>query len=116
MAGTELLCVPVQEYVEKYGEDNAQYLMEMEQGWFKNYSNAAYTDLGFGENDHYRKYTRECAEWLGWNYDELQGNPSLVKNFVEGDWNSENFLIVEPGQKIVASFDDLIIKAVVAKL
>ena len=100
-----------QSYVEKYGEDNAQYLMEMEQGWFKEYTNAAYTDLCFGENDHYKEYTRQCAEWLGWNYDELQGDPTLMKNFVEGDWSSDDFLIVEPGQRIVASYDEGIIKA-----
>lgn len=100
-----------QSYVEKYGEDNAQYLMEMEQGWFKAYSNAVYTDLGFGENDHYKEYTKQCAKWLGWDYDELQGDPRLVKRFVEGDWNSEDFLIVEPGHRVVASFDERIIKA-----
>ena len=98
-------------YVDKYGEDNAQYLMEMEQGWFKEYSNAAYTDLGFAESDHHREYTRECADWLGWHYDELQGDPQLVKRLLEGDWNAEDFLIVEPGQKIVATHDESIIRA-----
>jgi hypothetical protein len=100
-----------QSYVEKYGEDNAQYLMDMEQGWFKEYSNAAYTDLGFGTNDHYKEYSKQCAEWLGWDYDELQGDPRLIKSLVYGDWNSEDFLIVEPGQRIVASYDEGIIRA-----
>jgi hypothetical protein len=98
-------------YVGRYGEDNAQYLMEMEQGWFRKYSNAAYTDLGLGNNEHYKAYTKECAEWLGWAYDELQGDPRLVKRFVEGEWNVGEFLIVEPGQKIVASHDGEIIRA-----
>lgn len=100
-----------QAYVEKYGDDNAGYLMEMEQGWFKNYSNAAYTDLGPGNNDHYKEYTRQCAKWLGWDYDELQGDPQLMKKFVDGNWNAEDFLIVEPGQRIVASHDKNIIRA-----
>jgi hypothetical protein len=98
-------------YVEKYGEDNAQYLMDTEQGWFRNYSNAAYTDLGLGNNEHYKAYTKECAKWLGWAYDELQGDPRLVRRFVEGEWNVGEFLIVEPGQKIVASHDGEIIRA-----
>ena len=98
-------------YVEKYGEDNAQYLMEMEQGWFKEYTNAAYTDLGFGESKHLREYTRECAEWLGWNYDELKGDPGLVKRFLSGEWDSEDFLVVEPGQRIAASHDEQVIRA-----
>jgi hypothetical protein len=99
-----------QTYVEKYGEDNAEYLMEMEQGWFKAYNNAAYVDLGFGENAHYKEYTQECARWLKWGYDELPGDPRLVQRFVAGDWNSEDFLVVEPGQTIVASHDERVIK------
>ena len=100
-----------QSYVEKYGEDNAQYLMETEEKWMKEYSNAAYTDLCFGDNDHYRQYTKECAEWLGWKYDEVKGNPQLVKNFLEGKWDSDDFLTVKPGQKIVPSYDENVIKA-----
>lgn len=96
-------------YVEKYGEDNAQYLMEMEQGWFKQYSNAAYVDLGLGDNEHFKEYTRECAEWLNWDCDELEGDPALMKRFLEGDWDSDDFLIVEPGQSIVPSYDTSII-------
>ena len=56
-------------YVAEYGEENAEYLMETEQGWLKEYSNAAYTDLKFCDNDSYRRFTKECAEWLGWSYD-----------------------------------------------
>ena len=98
-------------YVEQYGEDNAQYLMEMEQGWFKEYSNAAYIDLGFGDNAEYREFTRECAEWLGWKYDELPGDPSLVRDLLDGTWDAARFVVVEPGQTLCASHDDTVIKA-----
>lgn len=98
-------------YVDKYGEDNAAYLMEMEQGWFKEYSNAAYVDLGFGDSEPNKQYTRRCAEWLKWDYDELQGDPRLVRKLLEGEWNQDEFLVVEPGHRIVASFDEWIIKA-----
>jgi hypothetical protein len=39
------------QYLEKYGEDNAQYLMEMEQNWFKEYKWAIYIDWGFPKSD-----------------------------------------------------------------
>ena len=97
-------------YVEKYGQDNAEYLMEMEQGWFREYSNAAYVDLGFGETAGYREYTKRCAEWLGWDCDELAGNATLMVDFLDGNWNQRDFLIVEPGQGIVASYDEKIIE------
>jgi len=100
----------VQSYIDKYGEENADYLMEAEQGWIKEYSNAAYTDVGFGDTIRCKEYTRECAAWLGWNYDEVAGDPRLIKDLLEGNWNAEDFLVVSPGKTIAASHDDAIIK------
>lgn len=96
-------------YIEKYGEDNGKYLMELEQGWFKNYTNAAYVDLGFYDTEKYKSYTKECAEWLDWKYDVPPSDPRLVVNLLEGNWDSEDFLVVEPGETVVASHDNGII-------
>lgn len=89
-------------YREKYGEDNARYLMEMEQGWLREYAWATYVDWGFPNSEEYRRFTRRCAEWLKWNYDELPGDPSLLQKLVDGKWNEQEFLIVSPGRKIAA--------------
>ena len=101
-----------EEYKKKYGEENAQYLMEMEQDWFNKYSTAAYADLEVGDADYYKTYTRQCAEWLGWQYDELKGDAALLKRFVNGDWNSDEFLVVEPNHHIEATNDDDIMRSV----
>ena len=100
------------DYVEKYGEDNADYLMEMEQGWMKEYSNAAYVDLGFSETDSFKAYTRECARWLGWACDELKGDSGLIRDFVYGRWSPDQFITVEPGQEIAPSHDSGVVKVV----
>lgn len=110
--GKERYDLLMRQYLEKYGEDNAQYLMEMEQGWLREYNNAAYVDLGFGDNARHKEYTRECATWLGWKSDELSGDARLVVDFLAGHWDSERFLVVEPGQEIAASHDAGVIKAV----
>lgn len=104
----------LREYAETYGEENARYLMEAEQGWFGNYNNAAYVDLGFCDSDAYRDYTRECARYLGWNADFLKGDPRLLVDFLEGRWNDEDFLVVPPGHVIAPSHDERIIQAVPA--
>ena len=101
-----------EEYKKKYGEDNAQYLMEMEQDWFNKYSTAAYVDLEVGDTDYYKTYTRQAAEWLSWRYDEIKGDPALLKHFVNGDWNAAEFLIVEPDHHIEATNDDNIMRSV----
>jgi len=99
------------DYVERFGEENADYLMEVEQGWFKEYTSAAYVDLGFGDNSRYEEYTRQCADWLGWKCDVLRGDPTLVADMLEGRWDAERFLIVEPGQRIVTTNDESIIRS-----
>jgi len=97
-------------YVEKYGEDNAEYLMEMEQGWFKEYSNAAHIDGCIIDETDYKRFTKEAADWLGWTYDELQGDTSLIVDFLEGNWDEERFLILEPGETVRPSHDDRVIR------
>ena len=97
------------EYVEKYGEDNAQYLMEMETQWLSNYGNATYISLGIGQEETYRIFTKNVAQAHGWNYEEVQGNTGLIQRFLDGDWSDKDFLIVSPGCRIVQTYDDDII-------
>ena len=102
----------LKEYKEKYGDDNAQYLMEVEQKWIKEYDWATYIDWGFVDSDEYKNYTKRCAEFLRWNYDELKGSPVLMQKLVDGDWHNSDFLVVKPGQKIGEDLtNDGIIKA-----
>jgi hypothetical protein len=88
------------EYREKYGEDNARYLMEVEQDWITQYNWATYIDWGLANTDTYRQYAENCAEFLKWNFDELKGDPRLMQRLLDGDWDESDFLVVEPGQKI----------------
>jgi len=102
----------LKEYKEKYGDDNAQYLMEVEQSWIKEYDWATYIDWGFVDSDEYKNYTKRCAEFLRWNYDELKGSPVLMQKLVDGHWHDSKFLVVKPGQKISEDLtNDGIIKA-----
>ncbi|MHC4575567.1 MAG: DUF1638 domain-containing protein [Planctomycetota bacterium] len=90
----------LREYEQKYGRDNARYLMETEQSWIKEYNWAAYVDSGPAHSDEYKKYTRQCAEFLGWNYDELAGDLGLMQRLVNSEWNESEFLLIRPAQKV----------------
>jgi len=90
----------LEEYKEKYGDDNAQYLMEVEQSWIKEYNWATFIDWGLTDSSEYKKYTKTCAEFLHWEYDELKGNPDLMQKLIDGNWNEDEFLVVNPGRKI----------------
>jgi len=100
------------EYVEKYGEDNADFLMETEQAWFKSYNNAAFVHLGVGDVDQQRAYTQKCADWLGWKCDCQAGDPSLLKALLTGPWDNDRFLVVDPGQSFRMVADERVVELV----
>ena len=90
----------LKQYTEKYGDDNARYLMEVEQGWIGQYNWATYVDWGLANSEQYRDYTKRCADFLKWKYDELKGSSQLMQKMVDGRWDDNEFLVVKPGQTI----------------
>ena len=98
-----------EQYVAKYGEDNARYLMEMLGNWVKNYTRLAYIDTQVGDFADYKEQTRAEAERRGWEYEEIQGSTSLLQRLLNGDWDSADFLVIPASQTAIATYDDNII-------
>jgi hypothetical protein len=98
-----------QEYVEKYGEENARYLMEMFGDLLKNYHRLAYIDCGIGDFCQYKNFSREEAQKRNWEYEEIQGNLDLLMRLVNGDWDPQDFLVIPPQKTIQPSYDARII-------
>jgi hypothetical protein len=90
----------LKEYEQKYGRDNAEYLVETEQAWMREYNWATYVDWGLANSKQYNQYTKQCAEFLGWRYEQLRGDPGLMQRLLDGQWDEDEFLTVRPGQKI----------------
>lgn len=100
------------QYVEKYGEDNAEFLMETEQNWFQTYDRATYVDLGVGATELDIEYTKACANWLKWDFDRQHGEAELLSDLLAGRWDDERFLVLEPGQTLRMTADESVIEAV----
>ncbi|MDD5349329.1 MAG: DUF1638 domain-containing protein [Chthoniobacteraceae bacterium] len=100
-----------QGYVEKYGEENADYLMEMEQDWMRAYNMATFVDLGVAATPADRLFTKQCADWLGWSFDEQQGDPRLLKDLLSGPWDPERYLVLQPGESVRFTVDASILAA-----
>jgi len=105
MPGEERIKLMRDFYVQTYGEDNADYLMEMEQGWMKEYTHCVYVDWEELHSGRDVEYSRQCAKDMGWEFEVVQGDTLLMKRFIDGDWNDEDFLVIEPGRKIAQSVE-----------
>jgi hypothetical protein len=98
------------QYVEKYGEDNADFLMESEQAWFRAYTRAAYVDVGIGATPADVEFTKECAKWLGWEFDRQRGDAALMRDMLEGKWDDERFLVLRPGETMKMTADERVVE------
>lgn len=97
-----------EEYVEKYGADNADYLMEVMGAWQGHYNRAAYIDLGIGDGARLEAQTQQEAANRGWNYERLTGNLTLIRRLLNGDW-AQDFLVIQPGQEVAMSYDEEVV-------
>jgi hypothetical protein len=99
-----------EELVAKYGEDNARFLYEQLGNMTRNYYKMAFIEMGIEPDDRFERRARELADQNGWAFEKLRGDMSLIRRLVDGPWNDDDFLVVEPGHRVATSFDDTIIK------
>jgi hypothetical protein len=99
------------EYVEKYGQDNADYLMEVMGAWQQHYDRAAYIEPEGLAVPDYAAQVQETAARRGWRFQRLAGDMLLVRDLIEGRWDDERFLVVAPGDVLAPSYDNDVIQA-----
>jgi Protein of unknown function (DUF1638) len=101
------------EYVAKYGEDNADYLMEVLGGWRAHYGRAAFVAMDVADETRPEAEAREEAERRGWAFERLEGSLVLLRRLIDGDWD-QDMLVLQPGERLAMSYDDDVVKAIPA--
>jgi hypothetical protein len=105
------------EYVEKYGQDNADYLMEVMGAWQRHYQRAAFIDLGVGDGGAVEERAQAEAARRGWVYERVAGDLVLVRRLLYGEWHADpgaDFLILRPGEQIEMTYDERVIDCIPA--
>jgi hypothetical protein len=100
-------------YVEKYGQENADYLMEALGEWQQHYSRGAFLETGLAPDDIALERARQETTQRGWRFETILSDLTLIERLVNGEWN-DDFLVVQPGESLAMTYDDDIIKAMPA--
>ena len=101
------------EYMERFDddEDTVEYLLNMDREMLKNYRYVTYITWPGMPNEQGIATARELAEGAGLSLLQYEGSTRLMADFVNGNWNEEDFLILQPGQSLQPSYDQMVIKA-----
>jgi hypothetical protein len=99
-----------EQMVEKYGRDNADFILETLGDWRKHYSKYLYLRMGVCDESELIEATRRDAQERGWEFELRDGDMTLLRKLLTGQWD-EDFLVVQPGEQIVARNDDRILDA-----
>ncbi len=98
------------EYVTKYGQDNADYLMQVMGAWKSHYDRAAFIRVEDVPLPDYTPQVRTIARDRGWNYAEITGHSELIRCLLHGEWDNGAFLTLEPGESLEPSYDASIMR------
>ncbi|MEJ5259004.1 MAG: DUF1638 domain-containing protein [Anaerohalosphaeraceae bacterium] len=100
----------LEEYTALYGPDNADYLLQTETAWRKKYKQAVYISWNLPDSPQDRRMVQDCAAYLGWNYTEIQGSPDWLCRLLNGPWNPEDFLVLNPNQPVPEDLSGLCLR------
>lgn len=85
------------EYLAKYGEEDARYVVEE---CLKHYTRIAFIDHGAGDVEAGRAHAKAFAETFAKRYEEIPGDLDYLRRLVSGPWDGEEFLVIPPGTVI----------------
>ena len=95
--GTTSLSAYKNEYLPKYGEEDARYIAgEL----LKHYTRVALINHGAGDMEIGRAHAREFAETFGMTCVEIPGSLDYLHRLVNGPWDNGDFVVVPPGDAL----------------
>lgn len=101
-------------WVEKYGEEQAQYLRETMAEWTSHYTHGTLISFDFTKHLGCGDEVRSICTDKRWQYEELSGDTGLLQRWLDGVWSDAEFLVVPPGVRVMPSHDAGVVTCVPA--
>ena len=98
----------------RFGEEQAKYLSEVMTEWSQHYTHGSLIDYDFSRPLKLADEVRRICTEKGWQFEDLPGDLGLLQRWLDGEWSEAEFLVAQPGQKIVPSYNEGIIACVPA--
>ncbi len=102
--------VSLEDMIAKYGEDNGRYLYEELTRYRSNYQKLTYIATGLEADARFEEEARGEAAERGWQFEKLIGDLILVRRFLNADWAGDDFVLVQPGERLAAAYDGSIVR------
>lgn len=99
------------ELSERFDPDDVEFLLESEKANWAQHGRAVYLDLGTPGADEKAASAEKAAGSLGWKFERIPGDPTLLRDLLAGGWDAERFQIIEPGGRLEHSPDERIFRA-----
>jgi hypothetical protein len=100
-----------EELVAKYGEENADYLLEQFAKFTQHYERLAFIATPVPEAAKWESAARQTAVARGWRFERLPGDLGWLRRLINGEWNEREFLTLQPGERVALRTDELLIGA-----
>lgn len=96
----------LEDLLRKYGLQNGTYVWDE---LVRNYRRFTFIETGLESDDHCEELVREDAARRGWEYEKIRADLRLLEKLVNGEWDEREFLVVPPGGRVAARYDDGIV-------
>lgn len=73
------------------------------------YQRLVYIETGLEPDGRFEEEARWEAAEKGWEFRKVRGSLELFRRLVNGDWGGGDFLLVQPGERIRATWDDRVV-------
>jgi hypothetical protein len=97
--------------VERYGEENADYLLEQFDNFTRHYERLAYIATPAPVSARWEAAAKEIAGNRNWKFERLVGDLGWLRRLLNAEWNSHEFLTLRPGERVVSTSDERLIDA-----